>query len=177
MFIRLGEVLQRTLRYKIQLSLLWWLTSSLKRRSLLLHCIMSFLLSTGPKRSPWSGGRPYSDKLSFLDSHGWSNVVYYTPCFCAMDSSVRVPNHPEGCRLEQVLILFQSFEVIKVLKSVSFGCVWIHRYEHPLLVPEREKSEWVLPITVHAPPSRTSSSPAQNRGDKLYGLEPSWIRS
>uniref|UniRef100_A0A1J3F1H1 RAB6A-GEF complex partner protein 2 n=1 Tax=Noccaea caerulescens TaxID=107243 RepID=A0A1J3F1H1_NOCCA len=49
------------------------------------------------------------------------------------------------------------------------------RYEHPLLIPEREKSDWILPITVHAPPPRTSA--AQNRGDKLFGLEPSWIRS
>uniref|UniRef100_A0A1J3K010 RAB6A-GEF complex partner protein 2 n=1 Tax=Noccaea caerulescens TaxID=107243 RepID=A0A1J3K010_NOCCA len=51
----------------------------------------------------------------------------------------------------------------------------LSRYEHPLLIPEREKSDWILPITVHAPPPRTSA--AQNRGDKLFGLEPSWIRS
>ncbi|KAG5387997.1 hypothetical protein IGI04_029538 [Brassica rapa subsp. trilocularis] len=63
------------------------------------------------------------------------------------------------------------FEFLITPKDVDLS-----RYEHPLLVPEREKSEWVLPITVHAPPPRTSS-PAQNRGDKLYGLEPSWIRS
>ncbi|KAJ0234549.1 Immunoglobulin [Hirschfeldia incana] len=64
------------------------------------------------------------------------------------------------------------FEFLITPKDVDLS-----RYEHPLLVPEREKSEWVLPITVHAPPPRTSSSPAQNRGDKLFGLEPSWIRS
>jgi hypothetical protein len=62
------------------------------------------------------------------------------------------------------------FEFLTTPKSVDLS-----RYEHPLLVPEREKSEWVLPITVHAPPPRTSG--AQNRGDKLFGLEPSWIRS
>ncbi|CAF2081576.1 unnamed protein product [Brassica napus] len=52
----------------------------------------------------------------------------------------------------------------------------LSRYEHLLLVREKEKCEWVLPITVHAPPPRTSSA-AQNRGDKLFGLEPSWVRS
>ncbi|KAL1192599.1 hypothetical protein V5N11_008669 [Cardamine amara subsp. amara] len=62
------------------------------------------------------------------------------------------------------------FEFLTTPKNVDLS-----RYEHPLLVPEREKSEWVLPITVHAPPPRTSA--AQNRGDKLFGLEPSWIRS
>ncbi|CDY66873.1 BnaAnng23150D [Brassica napus] len=60
-------------------------------------------------------------------------------------------------------ILFQSEVVFKL-------------YEHLLLVREKEKCEWVLPITVHAPPPRTSSA-AQNRGDKLFGLEPSWVRS
>ncbi|KAH0872391.1 hypothetical protein HID58_069753 [Brassica napus] len=54
--------------------------------------------------------------------------------------------------------------------------VHLSRYEHPLLIREREKCEWVLPITVHAPPPRTSSA-AQNRGDTLFGLEPSWVRS
>jgi len=69
--------------------------------------------------------------------------------------------------------VFWSAQVVEV--SFWFCFVVIYRYEHPLLVPEREKSEWVLPITVHAPPPRTSG--AQNRGDKLFGLEPSWIRS
>ncbi|ESQ30466.1 hypothetical protein EUTSA_v10011376mg [Eutrema salsugineum] len=62
------------------------------------------------------------------------------------------------------------FEFLITPKNVDLS-----RYEHPLLIPEREKSEWILPITVHAPPPRTSA--AQNRGDKLFGLEPSWIRS
>ncbi|CAH2036308.1 unnamed protein product [Thlaspi arvense] len=62
------------------------------------------------------------------------------------------------------------FEFLITPKDVDLS-----RYEHPLLIPEREKSEWVLPITVHAPPPRTSAT--QNRGDKLFGLEPSWIRS
>ena len=147
-------------------------------------------LSTGPKRSPWSGCRPYSDELSVFDSHGWSNVVYNTSCFCAMDSSFWVPNYSKGCALEQVLLpntqngtsnakdhsLFQS-QVFKLFKvKYTSGSVWFYRYEHPLLIREREKCEWVLPITVHAPPPRTSSA-AQNRGDKLFGLEPSWVRS
>ncbi|KAJ0229880.1 Immunoglobulin [Hirschfeldia incana] len=63
------------------------------------------------------------------------------------------------------------FEFLITPKDVDLS-----RYEHPLLIREREKCEWVLPITVHAPPPRTSSA-AQNRGDKLVGLEPSWVRS
>ncbi|CAN8302983.1 unnamed protein product [Cochlearia groenlandica] len=63
------------------------------------------------------------------------------------------------------------FEFLTTPKNVDLS-----RYDHPLLIPEREKSEWVLPITVHAPPPRTSSA-AQNRGEKLFGMEPSWIRS
>ncbi|KAG2304816.1 hypothetical protein Bca52824_033467 [Brassica carinata] len=63
------------------------------------------------------------------------------------------------------------FEFLVTPKDVDLS-----RYEHPLLIREREKCEWVLPITVHAPPPRTSSA-AQNRGDKLFGLEPSWVRS
>ncbi|RID56909.1 hypothetical protein BRARA_F00324 [Brassica rapa] len=63
------------------------------------------------------------------------------------------------------------FEFLITPKDVDLS-----RYEHPLLIREREKCEWVLPITIHAPPPRTSSA-AQNRGDKLFGLEPSWVRS
>lgn len=144
--------------------------------------------SKGPKRSPWGGGRPYSNQLSIFNSHGWSNVVFYTPCFCAMDSSIWVPNYSKECELKQVLLPIPKTDIstAKILSSLVLKCssCWSqflvlfcgnYRYEHPLLVPEREKSEWVLPITVHAPPPRTSA--AQNRGDKLFGLEPSWIRS
>ncbi|CAH8315230.1 unnamed protein product [Eruca vesicaria subsp. sativa] len=63
------------------------------------------------------------------------------------------------------------FEFLITPKDVDLS-----RYEHPLLIREREKCEWVLPIMVHAPPPLTSSA-AQNRGGKLFSLEPSWIRS
>ncbi|TYH39173.1 hypothetical protein ES332_D12G162200v1 [Gossypium tomentosum] len=49
------------------------------------------------------------------------------------------------------------------------------RYEHPLLVEGRDKSEWVLPITVHAPPSGTSST--LTRTEKAFSLEPLWVHS
>lgn len=42
------------------------------------------------------------------------------------------------------------------------------RYEHPLLVEEREKGEWVMPITVHAPPLRIQTARAIN--DKNLSL-------
>ncbi|XP_021831846.1 uncharacterized protein LOC110771804 [Prunus avium] len=40
------------------------------------------------------------------------------------------------------------FEFFTTPKNVDWT-----RYEHPLLIERREKSEWVLPITVHAPPA------------------------
>ncbi|VFQ69513.1 unnamed protein product [Cuscuta campestris] len=51
------------------------------------------------------------------------------------------------------------------------------RYEHPLLIEEREKCEWVLPITVHAPP--VSAAAAQVQNDKSFSLEeaPLWIHT
>lgn len=51
------------------------------------------------------------------------------------------------------------------------------RYEHPLLIEEREKCEWVLPITVHAPPVSAAAAQAQN--DKSFSLEeaPLWIHT
>ncbi|KAK8954996.1 hypothetical protein KSP39_PZI002111 [Platanthera zijinensis] len=36
------------------------------------------------------------------------------------------------------------------------------RYEHPMLVEEREKGDWVLPITVYAPPVRAEAVHAIN---------------
>ncbi|XP_073001113.1 uncharacterized protein [Typha latifolia] len=42
------------------------------------------------------------------------------------------------------------------------------RYEHPLLVEKREKGDWVLPITVYAPPLRRQA--AQTRNDKPLPL-------
>ncbi|CAO2183500.1 unnamed protein product [Urochloa humidicola] len=39
-----------------------------------------------------------------------------------------------------------------------------NRYEHPLLVDKREKGEWVLPITVYAPPLH--KRPAHGRNDR-----------
>ncbi|WMV54220.1 hypothetical protein MTR67_047605 [Solanum verrucosum] len=43
------------------------------------------------------------------------------------------------------------------------------RYEHPLLVEGREKCEWVLPITVHAPPGGAPA--AQTRNDRGQSLQ------
>lgn len=49
------------------------------------------------------------------------------------------------------------------------------RFEHPLLIEGRDKCEWVLPITVHAPPPPTSAAHIQN--EKSFSLEPLWIRT
>ncbi|XP_028224949.1 uncharacterized protein LOC114406440 isoform X2 [Glycine soja] len=49
------------------------------------------------------------------------------------------------------------------------------KYEHPLLIEGREKTEWVLPITVHAPPPRAPAS--GTRSDKLFSLDPMWVHN
>ncbi|KAK2405963.1 hypothetical protein QL285_041755 [Trifolium repens] len=49
------------------------------------------------------------------------------------------------------------------------------KYEHPLLIEGREKTEWVLPITVHAPPPRTPTSGSRN--EKLFSLDPMWVNT
>lgn len=43
------------------------------------------------------------------------------------------------------------------------------RYEHPLLVERREKREWVIPITVHAPSLRIQ--PARTTNEKAFSFE------
>ncbi|KAJ1273404.1 hypothetical protein BS78_06G277800 [Paspalum vaginatum] len=43
------------------------------------------------------------------------------------------------------------------------------RYEHPLLVEKREKGEWVLPITVYAPPLRRRATHGRNDRSALTG--------
>lgn len=45
------------------------------------------------------------------------------------------------------------------------------RYEHPLLIEGRDRSEWVLPITVHAP------SGAHTRSEKPFSLDPLWVHN
>ncbi|KAL7248950.1 hypothetical protein ACSBR1_011176 [Camellia fascicularis] len=47
------------------------------------------------------------------------------------------------------------------------------RFEHPLLIEGRDKCEWVLPITVHAPPLGTTA--INTRNEKPVSLE-SWVR-
>uniref|UniRef100_A0A8R7PPX5 Retrograde Golgi transport protein RGP1-like protein n=1 Tax=Triticum urartu TaxID=4572 RepID=A0A8R7PPX5_TRIUA len=43
------------------------------------------------------------------------------------------------------------------------------RYEHPLLVEKREKGDWVLPITVYAPPMRRRATHRRNDKSALVG--------
>ncbi|XP_016473275.1 uncharacterized protein LOC107795206 isoform X2 [Nicotiana tabacum] len=62
------------------------------------------------------------------------------------------------------------FEFFTTPKNVDWS-----RYEHPLLVEGREKCEWVLPITVHAPPGGAAA--AQTRNDKSFSLEPLWVHT
>ncbi|XP_071703092.1 uncharacterized protein [Rutidosis leptorrhynchoides] len=62
------------------------------------------------------------------------------------------------------------FEFFTTPKNVDWT-----RYEHPLLIEGRDKCEWVLPITVHAPPFTPTVS--HSRSEKPASLEPMWVRS
>ncbi|GJS43823.1 reduced growth phenotype protein 1 [Tanacetum coccineum] len=62
------------------------------------------------------------------------------------------------------------FEFFTTPKNVDWT-----RYEHPLLIEGRDKCEWVLPITVNAPPFTTTVS--HSRSEKPASLEPLWDRS
>ncbi|CAM8895075.1 unnamed protein product [Rhodiola kirilowii] len=59
------------------------------------------------------------------------------------------------------------FEFFTTPKNVDWT-----RYEHPLMIEGRDKTEWVLPITVYAPP------PAASRPhNKSLFVEPLWVRT
>ncbi|XAR71466.1 hypothetical protein NMG60_11028740 [Bertholletia excelsa] len=62
------------------------------------------------------------------------------------------------------------FEFFTTPKNVDWT-----RFEHPLLIDGREKCEWVLPITVHAPPLGTRAGLALN--EKPVSLESSWAHN
>ncbi|KAF5737929.1 Immunoglobulin E-set [Tripterygium wilfordii] len=60
------------------------------------------------------------------------------------------------------------FEFFSTPKNVD-----LTRYEHPLLIEGRDKSEWILPITVHAPPPGTPA--IRNRNEKPFSVEALWV--
>ncbi|XP_068656499.1 uncharacterized protein [Aristolochia californica] len=60
------------------------------------------------------------------------------------------------------------FEFFTTPKNVDWT-----RYEHPLLVDGREKSEWVLPITVHTPSPRAQGA----KNEKPSSLGEVWVHS
>ncbi|XP_065877790.1 uncharacterized protein [Euphorbia lathyris] len=62
------------------------------------------------------------------------------------------------------------FEFFTTPKDVDW-----ERYDHPLLVDGRDKSEWVLPITVHATPPVAQA--AHTRDEKHFSMEPLWVRT
>ncbi|KAI7979505.1 hypothetical protein LOK49_Contig319G00008 [Camellia lanceoleosa] len=62
------------------------------------------------------------------------------------------------------------FEFFTTPKNVDWT-----RFEHPLLMDGRDKCEWVLPITVHAP--LLSTPPVHTRNEKPVSLEPLWVRN
>ncbi|KAL3513529.1 hypothetical protein ACH5RR_026246 [Cinchona calisaya] len=62
------------------------------------------------------------------------------------------------------------FEFLTTPKNVDWT-----RFEHPLLIEAREKCEWLLPITIHAPPLGAAAT--QVLSEKPFSLEPSWVRT
>ncbi|KAJ7950689.1 Reduced growth phenotype protein 1 [Quillaja saponaria] len=56
------------------------------------------------------------------------------------------------------------FEFFTTPKNVDWT-----RYEHPLLIEGRERSEWILPIIVHAPPPGAPTT--HTRNEKPFPLE------
>ncbi|KAI3862982.1 hypothetical protein MKW92_041036 [Papaver armeniacum] len=62
------------------------------------------------------------------------------------------------------------FEFFTTPKNVDW-----RRYEHPLLIEGRDKGEWVLPITVHAPPPR--AQPTNTRNERSDSFGPMWNRN
>ncbi|KAL3638725.1 hypothetical protein CASFOL_016632 [Castilleja foliolosa] len=65
------------------------------------------------------------------------------------------------------------FEFLTTPKNVDWT-----RFEHPLLIEGRDKCEWTLPITVHAPPpSGAAVAAAQLRNERPVSLEPLRVRT
>ncbi|CAJ1948847.1 unnamed protein product [Sphenostylis stenocarpa] len=62
------------------------------------------------------------------------------------------------------------FEFFTTPKHVDW-----RKYDHPLLIEAREKTEWILPITVHPPPPRAPASGTRN--EKLFSLDPMWVHT
>lgn len=62
------------------------------------------------------------------------------------------------------------FEFFTTPKNVDWT-----RFDHPLLIEGRDKCEWILPITVHAPPFTTPVS--HSRSERPASIEPLWDRS
>lgn len=62
------------------------------------------------------------------------------------------------------------FEFITTSKHVDW-----RQYEHPLLIEEREKGEWVLPISVHSPVPRTHVTSA--RKERPFSPNSFWVGS
>ncbi|CAI0415504.1 unnamed protein product [Linum tenue] len=62
------------------------------------------------------------------------------------------------------------FEFFTTPKNVDW-----RRYEHPLLIEGRDKSDWVLPIIVHATPPAAQAAHARN--EKLFSLDPLWVQT
>ncbi|MQL87198.1 hypothetical protein Taro_019741 [Colocasia esculenta] len=62
------------------------------------------------------------------------------------------------------------FEFFTTPKGVDWS-----RYEHPLFVEERERGDWVLPITVHALPPHSQA--AHRKNQKPFPVGNLWVRT
>ncbi|KAL9303515.1 hypothetical protein ACSQ67_020778 [Phaseolus vulgaris] len=78
--------------------------------------------------------------------------------------------HPSRRNSPTITKWVLRFEFFTTPKRVDWT-----KYDHPLLIETREKTEWVLPITVHAPPPRAPAS--GTRSEKLFSLDPMWVHN
>ena len=70
-------------------------------------------------------------------------------------------------------VLSSTGEIVNIssLLFLAFSqfCSLFGRYAHPLLVEKREKGDWVLPLTVYAPPVSRRATHGRNDRSVLVG--------
>jgi len=71
-------------------------------------------------------------------------------------------------RLVEFFFIGRTPSLLQLTECVILASLF-SRYEHPLLVEKREKGEWVLPITVYAPPLRRRPTHGRNDRSVLPG--------
>ncbi|KAB1204066.1 hypothetical protein CJ030_MR8G028345 [Morella rubra] len=116
-------------------------------------------------------------QTSFLFSIPMDGPMSFSTPHVSVQWSLRfefftTPKNVDWARCDQLCICQYLLRYL-ITSVLDLSGLSDFRYEHPLLIEERDKSEWILPITVHAPPPGTSA--AHTRNDKPLSLEPLWV--